>query len=88
MEVEVGRVTHFFNKISVAVVELTGELEVGDEIVIKGHTTNFRQKVTSMQIEHRNIEKAGPGQAIGLKVIDRVRVGDRVYKVISESDSE
>ncbi len=77
----VGKVTHYFTKISVAVVELTDELKIGDRISIEGHTTNFQQTVTSMQIEHQNVEKAGPGQSIGLKVEQRVREGDLVYKL-------
>ncbi|RLG42253.1 MAG: translation elongation factor-like protein [Thermoproteota archaeon] len=77
----VGRVTHYFRKIGVAVVELEDELRVGDEISIEGATTNFRQKVTSMEIEHKKVEVAKAGQAIGLKVEDRVREGDVVYKI-------
>jgi putative protease len=78
--VEVGHVTHFFTKISVAVVELSAPLAVGDTILVKGPTTDFEQVVESMQIEHENIEKAGAGQSIGLKVEQRVREGDIVYK--------
>ncbi|RJS79070.1 translation elongation factor-like protein [Candidatus Bathyarchaeota archaeon] len=77
-----GKVTHFFNKISVAVVELKAPLAVGDHIVIKGPTTNFEQTVESMQIEHENIERAEAGQSIGLKVAQRVREKDIVYKKI------
>jgi translation elongation factor EF-1alpha len=78
--VEVGRVTHFFTKIGVAVVELTVPLAVGDRIVIKGPTTDVEQVVESMQIEHENIERAEAGQSIGLKVEQRVRETDIVYK--------
>ena len=77
----VGKVTHYFSKIGVAVVELTDELKVGDPISIEGTTTNFQQKVSSMQIEHNNVETAKPGDSIGLKVEDRVREGDKVYKL-------
>jgi len=77
----VGRVTHYFKKISVAVVELEGELRIGDEISIEGATTNFRQKVTSMEIEHKKVDVAEAGQSIGLKVEGRVREGDIVYKI-------
>lgn len=76
----VGKVTHYFSKIGVAVVELSDELKVGDRISIEGHTTNLQQPVSSMQIEHQNVEKAGAGQSIGLKVDQRVREGDLVYK--------
>jgi putative protease len=78
--VEVGRVTHFFSKISVAVVELTAPLAVGDRIAIKGPTTDLEQVVESMQIEHKNVQRAEAGQSIGLKVAQRVREKDIVYK--------
>jgi putative protease len=78
--VEVGRVTHFFPKISVAVIELTKPLSVGDTILIKGPTTDFEQVVESMQIEHKNVQQAKAGQSIGLKVAERVREKDMVYK--------
>ena len=78
--VEVGRITHFFSKISVAVIELKAALSVGDTIAIKGPTTDFEQHVDSMQIEHENVQKAEPGQSIGLKVMQRVRETDMVYK--------
>jgi len=78
--VEVGRVTHFFTKISVAVIELTAPLAVGDTIAIKGPTTDLEQVVESMQIEHENVKRAEAGQSIGLKVAQRVREKDIAYK--------
>lgn len=78
---EIGKVTHYFTKIGVAVVELSGDLKVGDEIRVKGATSDFKQKIKSMQIEHENIEEAEAGQSIGLKVKDHAREGDTVYKV-------
>jgi len=78
--VEVGHVSHFFTKISVAVIELSAPLAVGDTIVIKGPTTDFEQTVESMQIEHNNVQRAEAGQSIGLKVAQRVREKDVVYK--------
>lgn len=81
--VEVGRVTHYFTKIGVAVVELSAPLAVGDRIRIRGPTTDFEQTVESMQIEHENVERAEAGQSIGLKVKERVREKDRVYKIVS-----
>jgi putative protease len=78
--VQVGRVTHFFSKISVAVIELIAPLAVGDTIMIKGPTTDFEQTVESMQIEHQNVQRAEAGQSIGLKVTQRVRETDIVYK--------
>lgn len=79
-KIEVGKITHFYSKISVAVIQLTAPLSVGDTILIKGDTTNFEQTIDSMQIEHQNIQKAEAGKAVGLKVKDRVRPGDTVYK--------
>lgn len=78
--VEVGLVTHFFTKISVAVIDLSAPLAVGDTILIKGPTTDLEQVVGSMQIEHENVERAEAGQSIGLKVEQRVREKDIVYK--------
>ena len=77
----VGRVEHYFTKIGVAVVNLSGELKVGDRISVEGPTTNFQQVVESMQIEHRNVPSAGPGQSVGLKVVQRAREKDLVYKL-------
>ena len=82
--IEVGRVTHFYPKISVAIVELKAPLRIGDKILIKGATTNFEQKVESMQIEHKDIERAEAGQIIGLKVNQRARENDKVYKIVGE----
>ena len=78
--VEIGRITHFFTKISVVVIELTMPLAVGDTIMIKGPTTDFEQVVESMQIEHNNVQRAEAGQSIGLRVAQRVRENDMVYK--------
>lgn len=78
--VKVGRVTHFFSKIGVAVVELTALLAVGDHLVFKGPNTDFEQVVESMQIEHVNVQRAEAGQSIGLKVLQHVRETDSVYK--------
>jgi len=78
--VKVGRVTHFFSKIGVAVVELTAPLAVGDHLVFKGPNTDFEQVVESMQIEHANVQQAEAGQSIGLKVLKHVRETDSVYK--------
>ncbi len=77
---EVGRITHFFPKISVAIVELTAPLKVGDRIAIKGPNTDFDQTVDSMQIEHKTVQEAKVGESIGLKVAQRVREADMVYK--------
>lgn len=82
-EVQVGKVTHYFAKIGVAVIKVTdGSIKAGDEIHIKGHTSNFKQKITSMQIEHEKVQIAEPGQSIGLKVSEPVRKHDLVFKSI------
>lgn len=78
--VQVGHVSHFFSKISVAVIELTAPLQVGDTIVVKGPNTDFEQVVDSMQIEHANVQRAEAGQSIGMKVAQKVRETDVVYK--------
>jgi putative protease len=78
---EIGKVTHFFTKISVAVIELKAPISVGDRILIKGPTTNLEQTVGSMEIEHEKVRRAEAGQSIGLKVDGRVRENDTVYKV-------
>jgi len=81
-EEKVGKIVKFFVKPSVAAVEITdGTLEVGDKIKIKGHTTDFEDTVTSMQEENQSIEKASPGQMIGIKVKERVREHDIIYKI-------
>ena len=76
----VGSIVHYYPKIGVAVVELKASLKTGDKILVRGDTTNFEQTVDSMQIEHTNIQTAEAGKAIGMKVKDRVRPGDIVYK--------
>ena len=78
----VGKITHFFTNISVAVVELEDELKAGDKILIEGATTSIEQDASSMQIDRNPVGSAGKGQAIGLKVKDRVREGDKVYKIV------
>ncbi len=79
MSKEIGKVVKYFDKVGVAVVELSDNLNVGDKVHIKGATTDFNQKVASMQVEHEKIEKAKKGQSIGLKVDERVRLNDRVF---------
>ncbi len=79
-ESEIGRVSDYFARIGVAGIDLTGKLRVGDTIHIKGHTTDLEQIVESLQIEHDQVEEAGPGDKIGIKAQDRCRSGDRVYR--------
>jgi len=77
----VGIVTHYFPKVSAGVIKLKAPLALGDNIKIKGHTTDFTQTVTSMQINHVPIQKAKRGEEIGLLVNSRVRKNDLVYKI-------
>lgn len=80
-EVEVGKVSGFFSRPVVAAIELTAPLKVGDTIHIKGHTTDMTVTVESMQINNANVEQAKAKDSVGIKVTDRVRKGDIVYKV-------
>jgi hypothetical protein len=81
MEQKLGKITHYFQKIGVAVILLEGDLTTGDEIHILGKQTDFHQMVTSMQIEHQSLSKATKGQDIGMKVVQPVHIGDEVYRV-------
>lgn len=82
-EKKVGLVIKYFGKIGVAAIRLSeGSLKVGDQIHIVGHTTDLTQTVDSMQIENHNVQEAGPGADIGIKVKDKVREHDTVYKII------
>jgi putative protease len=78
----VGKIVHFYPKISVAVVDLEDTIRVGDKISIEKESGSFEQVIDSMQIEHQNINEAKKGQSIGLKVIDKTREGAQVFKVI------
>ena len=77
----VGKITHYFDKIGVAVVEVLAPIKVGDQIKISGHGNEFNQEVTSMQIEHQQIQEAQRGQTVGMKIDQPVKEGDEVYKV-------
>ncbi len=77
----IGKVNHWFGRIDVAGIELTDRLAVGDSIHVLGHTTDFEQEITSMQIMHQDVSEAGPGDDVAVKVQFRARVSDRVYKV-------
>lgn len=80
-EVVIGKVNDFFARPVVAGIELTASIKVGDKIHIKGHTTDLELAVNSMQIDNANVEQAKAGDNIGIKVSERVRHGDLVYKV-------
>jgi translation elongation factor EF-1alpha len=82
-EVPIGRVTHYYGKISVAVLNLTDAIRLGDTVHILGRTTDFQQEVGSLQIEHQAISEAKPGQEVALKVDYPVRRRDSVFKVVA-----
>ena len=79
-EQEVGKVVGYFARIGVAAVEATGEFSVGDTLHYKGHTSDFTAPVATMQIEGADVERVGPGDQVGIKVPERVRDGDLVYR--------
>jgi translation initiation factor IF-2 len=82
-EVKIGTVSHYFGKVNVAAIDLTdGDLAVGDTIRIKGHTTDFTEKVGSMQIDRVDVPKAEKGQGVGIRVSEHARIGDEVFKVL------
>ena len=80
-EVEIGKVSDFFAKPVVAGIALSGTLKIGDKIHIRGSTTDIELSVESMQVERVNVTEGKPGDLVGIKVPDRVRRGDKVYKV-------
>lgn len=82
MEKRIGQVTHYYNHIGVAVLDLSDELKVGDTIHISGHTTDFMQTVASMEIEHQKVQSVAAGADVALKVVEPVRAGDVVFKVV------
>jgi len=84
METRIGRISHFYDRLSVAVLSLTSKLNVGDQVHIKGHTTDFVQEVTSLEIEHRKVTSAGPEDQVALKVDEPVKKRDAIYKIIDE----
>ena len=82
-EVEIGSVTHYFSKIGVAAIQITHDaLRVGDTIHIKGHTSDFTQKIDSLQIDNKPVQEAVAGQGVGFKVADHARQHDKVFKVV------
>ncbi len=81
-EEEVGKVVHFFGQISVGIVKLTKPIKKGEELHFKGATTDFTQKVESMQVDHKDIDSAKKGDEVGIKLDDKVRDGDTVFRAV------
>jgi putative protease len=84
MEVEIGRISHYYNHLQVAVLKLKEPLLVGDLIHVLGHSTDFMQKVTSLQIDYHNVTGVNPGDQVALRVIEPVREHDVIYLVPKE----
>ncbi|OGY54935.1 MAG: hypothetical protein A3A24_03355 [Candidatus Buchananbacteria bacterium RIFCSPLOWO2_01_FULL_46_12] len=76
---QIGKITHYFSKIGVGVIELSGQLKIGDSIVVSGHGHEFEQAVDSMQVEHEEVSEAKPGDTVGMKVKEPVKEGDLVH---------
>ena len=86
IEEEIGQITHYFGKINVAIIKLNkGSLKVGDTIHIKGQATDLTQIIDSLEIEHQKVSEAKEGENFGVKVSQKVRQGDKVFKVIEET---
>jgi translation initiation factor IF-2 len=83
-EIRVGKVTHYFDHISVAVLELTEKVRVGDTVHFLGHSTDFKQDVSSLQIEHVSVNEAKQGQEVALKVSQKVHPNDALFKITGE----
>lgn len=84
-EEKIGFVSNYFGRISVAGIEITdGTVSVGDTLHFSGHTTDFEYKVNSMQIERESVTEAKKGDSVGLKVPERVREGDKVFKIVTD----
>ena len=77
----IGKITHYFGNIGVAVIELTDRLKIGDTIRIVGGEIDFEQVVDSMEVDHKKVKKAKKGDGIGLKISQKVREGYKVYKI-------
>jgi len=80
-EKKIGEITHYFDKIGVAIVKLSAPLKVGDNIRAKGTTSDFEQTLESMQVDHADVKSAESGQELGIKVSEKAREGDEVLKV-------
>ncbi len=80
-EKEIGKIIHYYGNLSVGIIELTDSLKVGDKIRVKGHTSDFVQDISSIQIEHNTVSDAKAGDLVGIKVSSKTHPHDKVYKV-------
>ena len=85
MEIEIGRVTHYFDHIHVAVLNLTASLKLGDKIHIYGHSTDLTQRVASLEVDHHSVEWVKPGDDVALKVNGLVHPHDKIFRVVEEA---
>lgn len=84
MEIEIGRVSHYFNHLNVAVISITDNLKLGDKIHIVGHHTNLTERVASMEVDHHAVVWVKPGDHVAIKVLDRVHEHDKVYRIFED----
>ena len=84
MEVQVGKVIHYYDHLGVAVLSLIDSLKLGDKIHISGHSTDFEQRVSSMEIDHHSVVWVKPGDSVAIRVLEPVHVHDVVFRVIEE----
>ena len=82
-EKEIGQISHYYGHINVGIIQLSDTLKAGETIHVKGHSEDFTQPVDSMQIEHASVPEAKAGESIGIKVMQKVHPGDKVFKVIA-----
>lgn len=82
-EKEIGNITHYYGHLNVGIIQLTDTLKIGESIHIKGHSSDFTQPIDSLQIEHASVPEAKLGDMVGIKVVQKVHPGDKVFKVIA-----
>ncbi len=84
MEIEIGKVTHYYNHLNVAVISLTDNLKLGDRVHIVGHHTNITERVASMEVDHQPVVWVKTGDSVAIKVLDRVHEHDKVYRIVED----
>lgn len=84
MEIEIGKVSHYYNHLNVAVISITGKLKLGDKIRIVGHHTNLIERVASMEVDRRSVVWVEPGDNVAVKVLGRVHEHDKVYRIVED----